>query len=256
MLQVEGAETRFDLSSLRFCVSAGEALPPEIFRRWRDRFGLEIVDGIGSTELLHIFISNRPGSARPGSTGIEVPGYRARIVDEAGRDTPDGEIGNLLVSGDSAGAGYWQQDEKTKATFEGAWVHTGDKYIRAADGFYEYCGRRDDMLKVAGIWVSPIEVENTILTHPQVAECAVVGASDADGLIKPRAFVVLRPGAEPTHLLRREIQSFVRARIAAYKYPRWVEFVAELPKTATGKIQRFRLRATDCADESGQGLHR
>jgi 4-hydroxybenzoate-CoA ligase len=255
MLQVEGAETRFDLSSLRFCVSAGEALPPEIFRRWRDRFGLEIVDGIGSTELLHIFISNRPGAARPGSTGIEVPGYRARIVDEAGRDTPDGEIGNLLVSGDSAGAGYWQQDEKTKATFEGAWVHTGDKYIRTADGFFEYCGRRDDMLKVAGIWVSPIEVENTILTHPQVAECAVVGAADADGLIKPRAFVVLRPGIEPTHLLRREIQSFVRARIAAYKYPRWVEFVEELPKTATGKIQRFRLRplmlTTDYTDGSG-----
>jgi benzoate-CoA ligase family protein len=243
MLQVEAAETRFDLSSLRVCVSAGEALPPEIFRRWRDRFGLDIVDGIGSTELLHIFISNRPGSCRVGASGWEVPGYEARVVDETGRDVADGETGNLLVSGDSAAAGYWKQHEKTKATFEGRWVHTGDKYIRHADGCFEYRGRSDDMLKVGGIWVSPIEVEHTILTHPLVAECAVVGAADADGLTKPRAFVVLRPGVEPGHTLTREIQAFVRERIAAYKYPRWIEFVSELPKTATGKIQRFRLRS-------------
>jgi benzoate-CoA ligase family protein len=242
MLQVDGAETRFDLSSLRFCVSAGEALPPEIFRRWQERFGLEIVDGIGSTELLHIFISNRPGACRPGRSGWLAPGYDARVADEQGHDVADGETGNLLVSGDSAAAGYWKQHEKTKATFEGRWVHTGDKYIRHADGSFEYCGRSDDMLKVGGIWVSPIEVENTILTHPHVAECAVVGAADADGLIKPRAFVVLRSGVAPGHTLGREIQAFVRERIAAYKYPRWIEFVSELPKTATGKIQRFRLR--------------
>jgi len=245
MLQVAGAETRYDLSSLRFCVSAGEALPPEIFRRWRDRFGLEIVDGIGSTEMLHIFISNRPGACRPGSSGRIVPGYEARVVDEHGHDAPNGAVGSLIVSGDSAAAGYWKQHEKTKATFVGRWVHTGDQYIRDAEGCFEYCGRSDDMLKVGGIWVSPIEVENTILTHPQVVECAVVGAADADGLVKPKAFAVLAPGIEGTHELTREIQAFVRERIAAYKYPRWIEFVSDLPKTATGKIQRFRLRDTD-----------
>jgi benzoate-CoA ligase family protein len=243
MLQVEDAAERFDLSSVRLFVSAGEALPPEIFRRWRERFGAEIVDGIGSTELLHIFISNRPGACRPGSSGTVVPGYAACIVGEEGHEVADDEIGNLLISGESAASGYWNQAEKTKATFDGGWVQTGDKYIRRADGFFEYCGRSDDMLKVAGLWVSPVEVEHTILTHPHVAECAVVGAADADALVKPRAFVVLRPGIEASHTLKRDIQAFVRQRIAAYKYPRWVEFVPELPKTATGKVQRFRLRA-------------
>jgi benzoate-CoA ligase family protein len=246
MLQVEGAVSRFDLSSVRLYVSAGEVLPPEIFRRWRERFGAEIVDGIGSTELLHIFISNRPGACRPGSSGTVVPGYEARIVDDEGAGVADGAIGNLLVSGESAAAGYWNQEEKTKAAFDGRWVRTGDKYIRRADGFFEYCGRGDDMLKVGGLWVSPIEVEHTILTHPQVAECTVVGAADADDLVKPRAFVVLRSGVEASHALKRDIQAFVRDRIAAYKYPRWIEFVAELPKTPTGKIQRFRLRAGTC----------
>ncbi len=242
MLQVDAPASRYELSSLRFCVSAGEPLPPEIFHRWRDRFGLEIVDGIGLTELLHIFISNRPGACRPGTSGLEVPGYAARIVDEHGHDTPAGEVGSLLVRGNSAAAGYWSQHEKTKATFQGHWVVTGDRYTRAADGVYAYCGRDDDMLKVGGIWVSPIEVEHTILGHEAVVECAVVGAADGDGLIKPKAFVVVRAGVATGHELARSIQTFVRERIAPYKYPRWVEFVDALPKTATGKIQRFKLR--------------
>lgn len=242
MLQIENAATRFDLSSLRFCVSAGEALPPEIFRRWQERFGLEIVDGIGSTEMLHMFLSNRPGACRVGTSGIEVPGYAAKIVDEDGAALPADSIGTLMVSGDSAAAGYWKQHEKTKATFQGHWVNTGDKYFRDADGYYHYCGRTDDMLKVGGIWVSPVEVENTVLAHQAVLECAVVGATDIDGLTKPKAFIVLRPGASQTPETARDIQAFVKSRIAPYKYPRWIEFVPELPKTATGKIQRFRLR--------------
>jgi benzoate-CoA ligase len=242
MLQVEDAPTRFRLSSLRFCVSAGEALPPEIFRRWQERFGLEIVDGIGSTEMLHIFLSNRPGACRPGTSGVEVPGYAAKIVGEDGAALPAGAIGTLMVRGDSAAAGYWKQHEKTKAIFQGHWVNTGDKYLCDADGFYHYCGRSDDMLKVGGIWVSPVEVENTVLSHQAVLECAVVGATDTDGLAKPKAFVVLRPDVPATPETAREIQAFVKSRIAPYKYPRWIEFVAELPKTATGKLQRFRLR--------------
>ena len=242
MLQVDGAAERFGLSSLRFCVSAGETLPPEIFRRWQDRFGVEIVDGIGSTEMLHIFISNRPGACRPGTTGVEVPGYEAKIVDDEGLPVPPGSIGTLLVSGDSAAAGYWKQHEKTKRTFQGHWVNTGDKYVQDDEGYYHYRGRSDDMLKVGGIWVSPAEVENTALGHPAVLECAVVGATDTDGLTKPKAFIVLRPGLVPSHQIARDIQAFVKANIAPFKYPRWVELVAELPKTATGKIQRFRLR--------------
>jgi benzoate-CoA ligase len=242
MLQVEGAATRFDLSSLRFCVSAGEALPPEIFRRWHERFSLEIVDGIGSTELLHIFLSNRPGACRPGTSGVEVPGYAARIVDETGAPLPAGGVGTLMISGDSAADRYWRQHEKTKATFQGQWVNTGDKYFRDDDGYYHYCGRSDDMLKVGGIWVSPVEVENTVLMHEAVLECAVVGVIDSDGLTKPKAFVVVRPGLTPTDETARDIQQLVKSRIAPYKYPRWIEFVPDLPKTATGKLQRFRLR--------------
>jgi benzoate-CoA ligase len=242
MLQVEDAAARFNLSSLRLCVSAGEALPAEIFRRWHERFGLEIVDGIGSTEMLHIFISNRPGACVPGTSGVEVPGYAAKIVDEAGALLPAGSIGTLMVSGDSAAAGYWRQHEKTTATFQGQWVNTGDKYFRDDDGYYHYCGRGDDMLKVGGMWVSPMEVENTVLTHEAVLECAVVGATDTDGLTKPKAFVVVRSSVAPTPEVAREIQQFVKTRLAPYKYPRWIEFVPELPKTATGKIQRFRLR--------------
>jgi benzoate-CoA ligase len=242
MLQVEAAMTRYDLSSLRVCVSAGEALPSEIFKRWRERFGLEIVDGIGSTEMLHIFISNRPGACRPGTSGLEVPGYDAKIVDDDGLAVPPGTVGTLLVSGDSAAAGYWKQHEKTKKTFQGDWVNTGDKYVRDEDGYYRYCGRSDDMLKVGGIWVSPAEVENTVLAHPAVLECAVVGATDTDGLTKPKAFVVLRSRPGATDDTARDIQAFVKANIAPFKYPRWVEIVDEIPKTATGKIQRFRLR--------------
>jgi benzoate-CoA ligase len=242
MLQIEDAPRRFDLTSLRFCVSAGEALPPEIFRRWQERFGLELVDGIGSTEMLHMFLSNRPGSCRPGTSGVEVPGYLAKIVDEDGQPVPDGTMGTLMVSGDSAAAGYWKQHEKTKGTFQGHWVNTGDKYIRDVDGYYQYCGRSDDMLKVGGSWVSPLEVENALLAHEAVLECAVVGAADSDGLVKPKAFIVLRPGVSGDEETIRQIQGFVKSRIAPYKYPRWVQFLPELPKTATGKVQRFRLR--------------
>ena len=242
MLQIENAAMRFDLSSVRFCVSAGEALPSEIFRRWKERFGLEIVDGLGSTEMLHIFLSNRPGACQPGTSGVEVPGYAARIVGDDGAPVPAGSLGTLMVSGESAAAGYWNQHEKTKATFQGHWVNTGDKYFRDEQGYYHYCGRSDDMLKVGGIWVSPVEVENTVLSHEAVLECAVVGVTDTDGLTKPKAFVVARPGVEATDEIAREIQAFVKSRIAPYKYPRWIEFVAELPKTATGKLQRFRLR--------------
>jgi benzoate-CoA ligase family protein len=242
MLQIEDAPTRFDLLSLRVCVSAGEALPPEIFRRWQARFGLEIVDGIGSTEMLHIFLSNRPGACRAGTSGVEVPGYTAKIVGEDAAPLPAESIGTLMVSGDSAAAGYWKQHEKTKATFQGQWVNTGDKYFRDAEGYYHYCGRSDDMLKVGGIWVSPVEVENTVLAHQAVLECAVVGATDTDGLTKPKAFVVLRADVAPTREMARDIQVFVKSHIAPYKYPRWIEFIPELPKTATGKLQRFRLR--------------
>jgi benzoate-CoA ligase family protein len=239
MLQIE---KDVDLSSVRFCVSAGEALPPEIFRRWKERFGVEIVDGLGSTEMLHIFLSNRPGACRPGTSGTEVPGYGARIVGDDGAEVATGAIGTLMVSGESAAAGYWNQHEKSKSTFQGHWVNTGDKYFRDEDGFYHYCGRSDDMLKVGGIWVSPVEVENTVLTHASVLECAVVGVTDTDGLTKPKAFVVVKPGVPNTEDTARDIQAFVKSRIAPYKYPRWIEFVSELPKTATGKLQRFRLR--------------
>ncbi len=242
MLQVKEAEKRYDLSALRLCVSAGEALPEEIFKRWRERFGVEILDGIGTTEILHIFLSNRPGRSRPGSTGLVVPGYEARIVDDEGRPVPQGEIGNLRVKGDSTMAYYWNQHEKTKATLFGDWIQTGDKYLQDADGFFWYCGRADDMLKVGGIWVSPVEVENTLVGHPAVLEAAVVGHEDTDRLVKPKAFVVLKDGTAAAPGLEAELKGFVKDKLAPYKYPRWIEFVAELPKTATGKIQRFKLR--------------
>jgi benzoate-CoA ligase family protein len=232
----------FDLSSIRHAVSAGEALPPAIFERFKRRFGVEILDGIGSTEILHIFISNRPGGIRPGSSGQLVDGYEARIIDEQNCDVATGEIGNLLVSGDSTCACYWNKHEKTKATIEGRWIRTGDKYYRDADGYYWYAGRSDDMLKVGGIWVSPIEVENALLEHPTVQECGVGARADHDGLLKPYAFVVLRVGQSRTPELAAELQQFVRSRLADYKRPRWVEFIDELPKTATGKVQRYKLR--------------
>ncbi|MBI4637127.1 MAG: benzoate-CoA ligase family protein [Candidatus Rokubacteria bacterium] len=242
MLAAKEPETRYDLSSLRVCVSAGEALPAEIYKRWRDRFGVEIVDGIGTTEILHIFLSNRPGSARPGSSGLPVPGYAACIVDDAGLPVPRGEIGNLRVKGDSTMAFYWNKHEKTKETLFGSWIQTGDKYYQDEDGYFWYCGRSDDMLKVGGIWVSPVEVEATLVGHPAVLEAAVVGKEDTDSLVKPKAFVVLKEPASAAPGLADELKAFVKDKIAPYKYPRWIEFVAELPKTATGKIQRFKLR--------------
>ena len=243
MLQVKDAEKRWDCSSLRLCVSAGEALPEELYRRWQERFGVEILDGIGTTEILHIFLSNPPGRARPGATGLPVPGYEAVVVDDEGRPLPQGEIGNLRVKGDSTMAYYWNQHDKTKQTLFGEWIQTGDKYYRDADGYYWYCGRADDMLKVGGIWVSPVEVEATLVSHPAVLEAAVVGCEDEERLVKPRAYVVLKDGFTGSPALDAEIKSFVKDKIAPYKYPRWIEFVAELPKTATGKIQRFKLRA-------------
>jgi benzoate-CoA ligase len=232
----------FDLSGIRHAVSAGESLPPALFERFKKRFGVEILDGIGSTEILHIFISNRPGDIRPGASGRIVEGYEARIVDEENRDVGVGEIGNLLVSGDSTCACYWNKHEKTKTTIEGRWIRTGDKYCQDADGYYWYAGRSDDMMKVGGIWVSPIEVENALIEHAAVQECGVGSRSDHDGLLKPYAFVVLKNGKAGTPELAAELQQFVRARLAEYKRPRWVEFIDELPKTATGKVQRYKLR--------------
>jgi benzoate-CoA ligase len=243
MLAVKDAHERWDLSSLRLCVSAGEALPDEIYSRWKERFGVEIIDGIGTTEILHIFLSNRPGAARPGSTGLPVPGYEAIIVDDAGLPVKQGEIGNLRVKGESTMAYYWNKHEKTKDTLHGHWIQTGDKYYQDADGYFWYAGRADDMLKVGGIWVSPVEVENTLIRHPAVLEAAVVGHEDTDRLVKPKAFVVLKEPAGAGSGLAEELKGFVKDKIAPYKYPRWIEFVTELPKTATGKIQRFKLRS-------------
>jgi benzoate-CoA ligase family protein len=242
MLAVKEADKRYDLSSLRLCVSAGEPLPDELYKRWRDRFGVEVLDGIGTTEILHIFLSNRPGAARPGSTGQAVPGYEAILVDDEGRPVPRGEIGNLRVKGDSTMAYYWNKHDKTKETLFGPWIHTGDKYHQDEDGYFWYAGRSDDMLKVGGIWVSPIEVENTLIRHPAVLEAAVVGKEDNDRLVKPKAFVVLKEPAAGGPALAEELKAFVKDKIAPYKYPRWIDFVADLPKTATGKILRFKLR--------------
>ena len=242
MLAAKDADGRYDVSSLRLCVSAGEALPAEMYTRWRERFGVEIIDGMGTTELLHMCLSNRPGAARPGSSGLPVPGYEAALVDDAGRPVARGEIGNLRVRGDSTMAFYWNQPEKTRQTLQGEWLLTGDKYTQDADGYFWYCGRSDDMLKVGGRWVSPVEVEATLIAHPAVLESAVVGHAAEDGLVKAKAFVVLKEPALASAALAAELQSFVRAKIAPYKAPRWVEFVDGLPKTATGKIQRFRLR--------------
>jgi benzoate-CoA ligase len=228
------------LASLRLCISAGEALPAALLSRWQERYGLELLDGIGSTEVLQMFISNRPGEVVAGSTGRIVPGYGARIVDEDGADVPVGEVGDLLVRGDSICASYWNKPEQTRATIEGEWIRTGDKYRVDEQGYFWYQGRSDDMLKVGGIWVSPFEVEAAVLEHEAVQEVAVVGCEDDDGLVKPKAFVVLRPAAEAPD--EAELKRFVKEQIALYKYPRWIEFVDELPKTATGKIQRYRLR--------------
>ncbi len=229
--------------NLRVCTSAGEALPPEIGKRWAERTGTELLDGIGSTEMLHIFLSNRPGDVRPGTTGKAVPGYELRLVDEQGQViTKPGELGELQISGPTSAIMYWSQREKTKNTFQGPWTRSGDKYSLDKDGYYAYGGRSDDMLKVSGIYVSPAEVEAALVSHEAVLEAAVVGAADEQKLIKPKAFVVLKPGKSPSDSLKSALQQHVKDKLAPYKYPRWIEFLGELPKTATGKIQRFKLR--------------
>jgi benzoate-CoA ligase family protein len=233
---------------LRCCVSAGEALPPDIGRRWKERYGLDVLDGIGSTEMLHIFISNYPGDVKYGATGKPVPGYDIRLVDDDGNViNSKGEMGELQVRGPTAAVMYWNNRDKSRETFEGEWTRSGDKYMQDDDGYYVYCGRRDDMLKVGGIYVSPFEVEGALCTHPEVLEAAVVAWPDADELIKPKAFVVLKSADKACDALARALQEHARAALAPYKYPRWIEFRTELPKTATGKIQRFKLRAESSA---------
>lgn len=238
----EAENKNYDLSSIRLCISAGESLPPEIYRRWQEKFGIEILDGLGSTEALHIFISNRPGSSRPGSSGKVVPGYEVKIVREDGTEAEPGEIGELLVKGDSLAPYYWNKHEATKQRMLGEWFKTGDKYYQDEEGYFWFCGRSDDMLKVGGIWVSPIEVENSLMEHPEVLETAVIGVPDGNELIKPEAYVVLRDPMLAGEELAQELQQHVKERLAPYKYPRRIHFVTELPKTASGKIQRFKLR--------------
>jgi 4-hydroxybenzoate-CoA ligase len=228
---------------LRLCISAGEALPEEVGRNWMETFGCEILDGIGSTEMLHIFLSNRPGDIRLGSTGKAVPGYTLRVVDENNQDVPDGEVGELIIKGPTAAEGYWNQRAKSQATFEGGWCRSGDKYIRDKGGYYTCQGRTDDMFKVSGIWCSPFEVEGALISHPAVLEAAVVAHDEGDGLQKPKAFVVLKPGITADAALIPALQEHVKAKAGPWKYPRWIEILDTLPKTATGKIQRFKLRA-------------
>lgn len=236
-------EKKYDLSSLRICLSSGEPLPPALFHRWKEKFGLELLDVVGSTEATHDFLANRPGKAKPGSSGEVTPAFEAKIVDEEGREVPVGQVGNLLVKGDANSPYYWNKHEQTKTTMQGEWLKTGDTYYRDEEGYYWYCGRSDDMLKVGGMWISPIEIENTLLEHPSVLEAAVTGQADQDGLTKPKAYVVLKSEYQPSDQLKEELQSLVKNNLAPYKYPRWVDFVEELPKTVTGKIQRFKLRA-------------
>ena len=242
----------FDLSTVRYGVSAGEALPATLFHRFKERFGIEVLDAIGSTEALHMFIANRPGAVRPGSSGEIMPGYEARIVDENGHDVPDGEVGSLLIKGDSVCAGYWNQHEKTKETIQGHWIRTGDKYYRDQDGYYWYVGRNDDMMKVKGMWVSPIEIENTLMEHPGVQEAAAIGNADGNQLIKPAAYLVLKQGVDETPQLIEEIRQHLLSKLAAYKCPQRFEVVKELPKTATGKIQRYKLRQLSSGQSASQ----
>jgi 4-hydroxybenzoate-CoA ligase len=228
-------------AKLRICTSAGEALPESVGNSWKARFGVDILDGVGSTELLHIFLSNAPGDIKYGTSGRPVPGYQVRLVNEAGTEVADGEVGELLVDAPSAGEGYWNQRSKSRRTFEGHWTRTGDKYIRDAEGRYTFCGRSDDMFKVSGIWVSPFEVESALITHPAVLEAAVVPEADPEGLLKPKAFVVLRADSKIDGL-HEALKEHVKQKIGPWKYPRWIDVVDSLPKTATGKIQRFKLR--------------
>jgi benzoate-CoA ligase family protein len=231
-----------DLSSLRLCISAGEALPADIFRRWKENTGLIIMDGIGSTEATHIFISNRHDDAKPGASGKPVPRYEVRILDKDGNEVKAGDPGQLLIKCETALSRYWNNDEKTASTIVDGWLFTGDTYYHDEEGYYYYCGRDDDMMKVGGIWCSPFEIEATLVEHPKVLEAAVVGRADEEQLIKPEAFIVLTEGSEATDALRRELQEHCKSGLARYKYPRWFNFEKSLPKTATGKIQRYKLR--------------
>ena len=242
MLALPSSDAADGSSRLRLAVSAGEALPAEIGAAWEERFGAPILDGLGSTEMLHIFLSNREGDVRYGTSGKAVPGYQLKVVAETGQPAAPGEIGELWVSGDSSAVAYWNQREKSLATFHGPWTRTGDKYVVDEEGYYHYRGRTDDMLKVGGQWVSPFEVESALLGHEAVLEAAVVAAEDEQGLVKPKAFVVPRAGVEADAEFAAALQEFVKDRLAPFKYPRWIEFAGGLPKTATGKIQRFKLR--------------
>jgi benzoate-CoA ligase family protein len=241
MLRALGERGR-DLSSLRACVSAGEALPAEICRRWQAEARVPVLDGIGSTEALHIFISNRLDDIRPGASGRVVPGYAARIVGEDGRPVAAGASGRLWIKGDSNADRYWNNPAKTAATMVDGWLDTGDTYLQDDAGYYVYCGRSDDMLKIGGIWCSPFEIEARLIEYPKVLEAAVVGRADADGLTKPAAFIILNPPEDAGEALSEELRAHCKAALAPYKFPRWITYVSELPKTATGKIQRFKLR--------------
>jgi benzoate-CoA ligase family protein len=242
MLRVPDADRRYDLGSLRLCVSSGEALPAAIFHGWRERFGHELVDVLGSTEALHDFIANRPGQVRPGAAGRVIPGFEAKLVDDRGAPVLPGSVGHLLIKGETTAAYYWNRGEQTRRTMQGEWLRTGDMLFVDTDGYYFFCGRGDDMLRVGGMWVSPAEVEAALAEHAAVLEAGVVGRPDGDGLVKPHAFVVLADGAAAGAALEAELRALVRKRLAGYKTPRWFDFVPELPKTTTGKIQRFRLR--------------
>jgi benzoate-CoA ligase family protein len=234
-------------TKIRRCLSAGEALPEEIARRWKERYGVEISDGLGTTEMLHIYLTNRPGATRYGTTGKAVPGYDIKLIGEDGNEVKQGEMGELYARGPTSAIMYWNNREKSRSTFQGEWTRSGDKYIEDADGYYICCGRQDDMLKVSGMYVSPFEVEAALSSHPDVLEAAVVGWGDEQKLIKPKAFVVLKAPEKASDALIRVLQEHVKQKLAPYKYPRWIEFRKELPKTATGKIQRFKLRAEEQA---------
>jgi len=241
MLNVPGTSAE-DVASLRFCYSAGEALPKELYERWMNTFGVDICDGIGSAEMFHIYITNRPGNIKPGSLGRIVAGYEAKIVDAESNEVATGEMGTLKIKGDSAALCYWNAHDKSKETFAGDWCTTGDQFHVDEDGYYWYHGRTDDMLKVSGVFVAPAEIENCLLQHEAVLECAVVG-HESEGLVKPKAFVVLREGFAAADQLAEEIKQFVKDHIAIYKYPRWIEFVDSLPKNDRGKIDRKKLKS-------------
>lgn len=241
-LAIPDIEKRFPLRCIRLCVSAGEPLPAAVFNRWKERFGIEILDGIGSTEVLHIYISSRPSQVKPGSSGRPVEGYDVKIVDEEGKTLPPGHTGILMVRGESTAAYYWNKHEKTKEVMIGEWFNTGDRYYADEEGYYWYSGRADDAFKCRGEWVTPVEIENVLIEHEAVLESGVIGAKDRDGLDKPMAFVVLKPGVSPSEELDQELKEHVRRRLPGYNVPAWIKFVEELPKTAAGKIQRYKLR--------------